>query len=253
VRARDCAPSVASRSGVSRTATSVEHGGGYLRGGAAVAVVRSLVGSASRLHVRLYGGGAQNAPSQRAVYASTQDPFETFTNDLFRSRAALLKQRGINYLPLGGAGLRGYRFDTPLDGVGAVNGEVVQRLAVTRGKCGRATFSFSIFGDAGVASSKSLGESKRSRRRRRTRRKWVVGAALGDYGRRVVVASSIANRTVARSRRTIPMGIRVTFGPSLSSSSSEPTARRPQNATEPSKGVRPVIVSASSRAPDSDS
>jgi hypothetical protein len=147
---------VASNSGVSRTATSIEHGGLYLRTEASVGVIRSLVGSASQLRVRVYGGAAHNAPSQRAIYASTQDPFETFTNDLFRPRQALLKQRGINYLPLGGAGLRGYRIDTPLDGVGAVNGEFVQRLVSTRGRWGRATFSFSIFGDAGVASSKSL-------------------------------------------------------------------------------------------------
>jgi hypothetical protein len=90
------------------------------------------------------------------VYASTQDPFETFTNDLFRPRDALLKQDGINYLPLGGAGLRGYRIDTPLDGVGAVNGELVQRLGTAHGKWGNATFLFSVFGDAGVVSSKAL-------------------------------------------------------------------------------------------------
>ncbi|HMA22545.1 MAG TPA: M1 family aminopeptidase, partial [Gemmatimonadaceae bacterium] len=150
---------VATRSSVSRTADTLEHGGGYVRAEASIGVVRSLVGTASQLHLRLYGGAAQNAPNQRAVYASTQDPFETFNNDLFRPRDAVLKQDGVNYLPLGGAGLRGYRFDTPLDAVGAVNGEFVQRLVTTRGDWGRATFSFSIFGDAGVASSKMLGLS----------------------------------------------------------------------------------------------
>jgi hypothetical protein len=146
----------ATRSGVSRTTNDLAYGGVYMRAEASVGVVRSLAGTASQLRVRLYGGAAQNAPNQRMVYASTQDPFETFTNDLFRPRDALLKQDGINYLPLGGAGLRGYRIDTPLDGVGAVNGELVQRLGTAHGKWGSATFLFSVFGDAGLVSSKAL-------------------------------------------------------------------------------------------------
>jgi hypothetical protein len=172
---------IASRSGVSRTTTSLEHGGGYLRAEASVGVVRSLVGTATQLHVRLYGGVAQNTPSQRAVYASTQDPFETFTNDLFRPRDALLKQRGINYLPLGGAGLRGYRFDTPLENVGAVNGEFVQRLVTTRGRWGHATVSFSAFGDAGVATSKMLGLS---------------GTVLTDAGAGLILGGRLYDRDV---------------------------------------------------------
>jgi len=172
---------VASRSNVSRMDSVVDHGGGYVRAEGSIGVVRSLVGTASQLHVRLYGGAAQNAPSQRAVYASTQDPFETFTNDLFRPRDALLKQRGINYLPLGGAGLRGYRIDTPLDGVGAVNGEVVQRLATARGRWGHATFSFSIFGDAAVASSKSVGLS---------------GTTLADAGAGLIARGRLFDRDV---------------------------------------------------------
>ena len=172
---------VASRSGVSRTTASLEHGGGYLRAEASVGVVRSLVGTATQLHVRLYGGVAQNTPSQRAVYASTQDPFETFTNDLFRPRDALLKQRGINYLPLGGAGLRGYRFDTPLENVGAVNGEFVQRLVTTRGRWGHATVSFSAFGDAGVATSKMLALS---------------GTVLADAGAGLILGGRLYDRDV---------------------------------------------------------
>ncbi len=145
---------LAGRSVVSTSATdTVRHSGGYLRAEGSVGAVRSLIGTASQLRLRVYGGIARNAPRQRTVFASAQDPFETFNNDLFRPRDALLKQRGINYLPLGGAGLRGYRFDVPLERVVSANGELVQRLATARGAWGRATFSFSIFGDAGVASS----------------------------------------------------------------------------------------------------
>jgi hypothetical protein len=172
---------IASRSGVSRTSTSLEHGGGYLRAEGSIGVVRALVGTATQLHVRLYGAAAQNTPSQRAVYASTQDPFETFTNDLFRPRDAIFKQSGINYLPLGGAGLRGYQIDTPLEGVGAVNGEFVQRLTSTRGRWGRATFSFSIFGDAAVASSKMLDLS---------------GTTLADAGAGLIARGRLYDRDV---------------------------------------------------------
>ena len=129
---------------------------GYFRGQGSIGVVRSLVGTASQIHVRLFGGIAESAPQERKIFASTQDPFETFNNDLFRPRGALFKQRGLNYLPLGGAGLRGFEIDMPLDQVASVNGEFVQRLVTTHGRWGRGTVSFSIFGDAGVASSKSI-------------------------------------------------------------------------------------------------
>jgi hypothetical protein len=108
------------------------------------------------MHLRVFGGFADNAPRQRAVFAATQDPFETFNNDLFRPRGALLKRPGLNYLPLGGAGLRGFGLNVPLERVVAGNLEVVQRLISGKGIWGYGSIAFSIFGDAGVASSKSL-------------------------------------------------------------------------------------------------
>jgi hypothetical protein len=134
-----------------RSSTVAERG--YVRAEASAAIVRNLAGTGSQLHVRLYGGVAPNAPMQRAIFASSADPFETFKNDLFRARGALLKQSGVNYLPLGGAGLRGFAINTPLDGVVAANGEVVQRLASTKGAWGRATFSASAFADVAGASA----------------------------------------------------------------------------------------------------
>ena len=127
---------------------------GYVRADGSVGIVHSLVGTASQLRFRLYGGVAHNAPRQRAIFASSDDPFETFTNDLFRSRGALLKQPGINYLPLGGAGLRGFAVNTPLDGVVALNGEWLQRLGTARGQWGHATASVSVFGDVAGASAR---------------------------------------------------------------------------------------------------
>jgi hypothetical protein len=140
----------------SNGASNGESSGAYLRAEGSVGAVRPFVGTTSQLRVRLYGGVAKDAPRQRAIYASSQDPFETFDNDLFRPRGALLKQSGINYLPLGGAGLRGFGFNVPLTSVGAANGEVVQRLGAAKGQWGQATVSFSVFGDAGFASANQV-------------------------------------------------------------------------------------------------
>ncbi|MEP6492386.1 MAG: M1 family metallopeptidase [bacterium] len=126
----------------------------YLRAEGSIAVVRSIIGTASQVHVRIYGGVAHNAPRQRAIFASSEDPLETFNNDLFRPRGALLKQTGINYLPLGGAGFRGFGYNVPLDGVVSGNAELVQRLFTVRGDWGVASLSFSAFGDGGYGSSK---------------------------------------------------------------------------------------------------
>ena len=114
------------------------------------------------MHLRVFGGVARGAPAQRSIFASSQDPFETFNNDLFRARGALLKQSGVNYLPLGGAGLRGFTYNLALDGVASVNAEFVQRLVTVNGAWGRASFSFSLFGDAGVGSSQFVDLSNNS-------------------------------------------------------------------------------------------
>ena len=126
---------------------------GYLRATASLGMVRSVVGPATQVHLRVFGGVARGAPRQRSIFASSQDPFETFNNDLFRARGALFKQEGFNYLPLGGAGIRGIDFSVPLDAVASMNGEFVQRLAGIGGQWGHATFSLSLFADAGFASS----------------------------------------------------------------------------------------------------
>jgi hypothetical protein len=149
----DAHASLAAGYATNNSSTAGQSLGAYLRAEGSVGAVRSLVGTTSQLHVRLYGGVANGAPRQRAIYASSQDPFQTFDNDLFRPRGALFKQSGINYLPLGGAGLRGFGYDVPLTSVAAANAEAVQRLGSTKGAWGQATFSFSVFGDAGVASA----------------------------------------------------------------------------------------------------
>jgi hypothetical protein len=155
--------------------------GAYMRAEGSAGAVRSVVGTVTQLHVRLFAGVARGAPRQRAIYASTQDPFETFNNDLFRPRGAVLKQDGVNYLPLGGAGLRGFGFDVPLDGVGAANGELVQRLTTMKGAWGQGTLSVSFFGDAAFASSSQIA---------------LPGSFLSDAGAGLIARGRLYDRNV---------------------------------------------------------
>src|SRR5262249_23464180 len=139
--------------GTSVFGTRQEHTRGYLRADGSMGGTWSINGSATQVHVRFYGGVAHHAPRQRSIFASSDDPFDTFRNDLFRGRGALFKQPGINYLPLGGAALRGFRTDVALDAVAAVNGEFLQRLVEGEGQWGYGSISFSVFADAGHATS----------------------------------------------------------------------------------------------------
>lgn len=133
--------------------TDDEPSRGYARGEASVTGVASLAGTGTQARLRAYGAYAPNAPLQRKIFASSMDPLQTYNNDLFRPQGALFKQNNVNYLPIGGAGLRGYALEVPLDGVVAVNGELLQRVGAIRGGWGTATFSLSGFGDVARASS----------------------------------------------------------------------------------------------------
>jgi hypothetical protein len=144
--------SLATGLAASALASRTEHTRGYLRAEGSLGAVRSIIGTASQIRVRLYGGVAKNAPKQRQLFAASQDPFATFRNDLFRPRGALFKQDGVNYLPIGGAGIRGIRYDVALDAVASINAEYVQRLVSSRGDWGTGTLSLSLFGDAGAVS-----------------------------------------------------------------------------------------------------
>jgi hypothetical protein len=123
----------------------------YGRAEGSLGFVQSLSSPWSQLRLRAYGALTPSAPLQRQAFASSADPFQTFTNDLFRPRGALFKQTNVNYLPLGGAGMRGYAIDVAFDRIGALNGELLQRVTTAKGPWGNATFSLSFFGDIAQA------------------------------------------------------------------------------------------------------
>jgi hypothetical protein len=103
---------------------------------------------------RLYGAGESRAPLQRAIFASTADPFTTFWSNWYRPRGSIFKQDAVNVMPLGGAMLRGYSFGAALSRVGAANVELAQRVRTYGGAAnGRRALWVSAFGDIAAASS----------------------------------------------------------------------------------------------------
>lgn len=87
-----------------------------------------VAGARTRAALRLYGGASEIGVAQRALFLSAEDPVETYWTHFWRPRGALLKRPGFNFLPLGGAGLRGYAAGVAVERMAAANGEVSARL-----------------------------------------------------------------------------------------------------------------------------
>jgi hypothetical protein len=127
---------------------------GYVRGELSGMQVQYLESGKFALVARLYGAGESRAPLQRAVFASTADPFTTFWSNWYRPRGSLFKQDGIDVLPLGGAMLRGYSYGVALSRVGAANVELAQRVRTFGSRAnGQRAIWMSAFGDIAAASS----------------------------------------------------------------------------------------------------
>ncbi|MDE3150761.1 MAG: M1 family metallopeptidase [Gemmatimonadota bacterium] len=146
-------------------------------------------GGAGTLSLRLYGAVNNTPPAQRALHLSVSDPLSTFENDWYRPRGAILRRAGVNYLPLGGAGLRGYAPWVTVDRVVAGNAEVGQRLVP--GLFGGLSLWGSLFGEAGFAAS-------------RTYR--LDGAFLGDAGAGLSVRGRLYDRDVVV-RLDVPLAV----------------------------------------------
>ena len=130
------------------TSTSATYGRGTL----ALQYVRFRADSGLGGSLRLFAGGStENAPLQRRVYASSQDPYETFSSNFVRPAGGLLAEPDAHYVPLGGAGLRAYDQRLPVRAVIAVNAEQGIRLATLAHTPKALTLWASAFGDAGQA------------------------------------------------------------------------------------------------------
>ena len=128
---------------------------GYGRVLASVENITHLVPGKRTLTIRLNAGMAPNAPRQRAIFASSRDPFETFTNNYFRPRRALFKQPDATVIPLGGARMRGFSQLLALDRVVSANFEAAQALATWSGDFGRLSLWAGPFVDIGTGTASS--------------------------------------------------------------------------------------------------
>jgi hypothetical protein len=77
--------------------------------------------------IRGYAGVA-SAPAQRQLSFNAADPIATFENDWWRPAGAILKRPGVNWLPLAGAALRGFRWDIPVDHLEGGNIDASRRV-----------------------------------------------------------------------------------------------------------------------------
>ena len=108
-------------------------------------------GGGDQLSLRVYGAMSNDPPAQRALHLSASDPLSNFENSWYRPNGSILTRPGVNFLPLGGAGLRGYDQAVTVKRIVAANGELARRLATN--VFSRVSLWGSVFGDAGFASS----------------------------------------------------------------------------------------------------
>ena len=104
----------------------------------------------TRLGARLFLAATASAPSQRAALLSAEDPMTTFWNHAWRTRGGVLKRPGFNWLPLGGAGMRGYAYGVGANTIVALNGDASRRLFRAPRSRSLALWGHA-FGDAAIA------------------------------------------------------------------------------------------------------
>jgi hypothetical protein len=100
----------------------------YARGEVAWSLARSAREGRLQHRLRLFAGGALDAPRERGLYLSARTPTATFTNHLYRPEGSPLAIDDVPFIPLGGAGLRGFDPLAAARGLAAVNLEEGLRL-----------------------------------------------------------------------------------------------------------------------------
>ncbi|HEY5219756.1 MAG TPA: M1 family aminopeptidase [Gemmatimonadaceae bacterium] len=134
---------------------------------------------AETVSLRVYGAMSDGAPAQAALHLSAMEPLSTFDDNWYRPRGSILTRPGVNYLPLGGAGLRGYDAAITVRRIAAGNGEWSQRLA-SNVFSGLSLWG-AVFGGAGFASSDTY---------------TLSGAFLADAGAGLALRGKLYDRDV---------------------------------------------------------
>lgn len=126
-----------------------------------------MVSDAARIAARAYIGAAKDVPPQRALLVNAADPIATFESHWWRPAGAILKRPNVNWLPLGGAALRGFRWDLAAREVVGGNVDAARRVAANLGGSDGLELWMHAFADVahanphGVLSDAGLGFSVR--------------------------------------------------------------------------------------------
>lgn len=123
------------------------------------ALGRVLEGENASVGLRGYGAlyvGAQ--VPQRALLLSARDPVSTFGNHWWRPRGAILKEDDVHWLPLGGAALRGYRWDLDAMSIVGTNGDLAYTVGRLRGSAASLDIRLHAFGDAAYPEGSAMNE-----------------------------------------------------------------------------------------------
>jgi hypothetical protein len=130
--------------------------GGYGRALASLENVTYQTPGRRALTNRLNAGAAPKAPFQRAIFATSADPFETFANNYWRPRGALFKQFDMTMTPVGGARLRGFSPALAFEAVGSANVDFDQKLLTLTGPFGALGIWGGAFADGGFGTMQPL-------------------------------------------------------------------------------------------------
>ena len=126
-------------------------GAGFAKGELALGDMYALP-KAMTLGLRAYGGAVtRDAPPQRALHLGARDAVSTFENHWWRPRGSILKQPGVNFLPLGGGALRGFDWLAVTRGLVAVNAELSRPIASRRSASHQMEIRLAAFTDAGYS------------------------------------------------------------------------------------------------------
>lgn len=124
---------------------------GYARVEAEAVAVSYTADTATAFVLRGFAGWNQGTPEQRTIRAGARDAVATFYQHWYRPSDAILRQEGVHYIPLGGAGVRSAAPETFLAGAVGVSGEAARKLVPLPPELGRLALWGSVFGDAAWA------------------------------------------------------------------------------------------------------
>jgi hypothetical protein len=133
------------------------------------------------LMVRGFAGISNATPPERSIGLSSLDPTATFDNNFLRGQDAILVLPDVPYVPLGGAGMRGYSLYNFMENVTSVNTQLAYAFTLPKPRSLVPGLQGALFGD--IAYGTTLGSS--------------VGSGLGylDAGASAILRGALYDRS----------------------------------------------------------